>query len=75
MKRWVFIAVRDNVVESVKVFDNYKLGSNYTNDFILSIVTERHKFMSYYPIYMLGEFFEDEDDNLKIGLYPEESIY
>ena len=61
--RWVFIVCRNNVIENIKIFDNYFEGEKFTDDFLLKI----NPTIGLFPKYREGEFYKNED--ITIGLY------
>jgi len=61
--RWVFIVSKKNVIENIKVFDNYFEGEKFTDDFLLKI----NPTIGLFPKYREGEFYKNED--ITIGLY------
>ena len=59
---WVFIVVRYNIVETVKTFDDYWVGSEYVDRFIMGIDKSANL-----PDYNKNEYYRVGD--LTIGLY------
>lgn len=59
---WVFIVVRYNIVETVKIFDDYWVGSEYVDKFIKDIDKS-----AILPDYNKNEYYRVGD--LTIGLY------
>ena len=59
---WVFIVVRYNIVETVKTFDDYWVGSEYVDKFIMDIDKSANL-----PAYNKNEYYRVGD--LTIGLY------
>jgi hypothetical protein len=65
MSSWVFIVIRDNIVEQTRGFDDYWKGCAFTDNHIRYIDSQMiEKDM---PAYNRGEFYKK--DNLTIGLY------
>lgn len=64
---WIFIVVRDNVVEDCKVFTDYFLGEQFANDFIKKIDPSADL-----PRYREGEVYSK--DSLRVGLYKDAQI-
>lgn len=60
---WVFIVIRDNTVEQVKVFKDFWEGATFTDNFIKRVEPD----LSYLPAYNRGESYSN--GNLTIGLY------
>lgn len=60
---FVFIVVKDNIVEQVKVFKDYFVGDEYANEYIKQIDPNIKDF----PKYRQGEYYHKY--NLCIGLY------
>jgi len=63
---WVFVVVRNNSVEKVKVFDDFWIGAEYTDNFIKMIDPLFH---GNFPAYNRNENYTKDD--LTVGLYKE----
>lgn len=62
---WAFIVCRDNCVETIKFFEDYFEGEQYSNEFIKKISPE----ITEMPRYRQSEFFQNSE--LSVGLYKE----
>ena len=65
MSSWVFIVVRNNVVEQVRGFHDFWIGCAFTDNFIRSIdpsMTDKEM-----PAYNRGETYKKDD--LTVGMY------
>lgn len=62
---WIFIVVRDNSVEQVKVFKDFWEGADYTDNFIKRIEPG----IEHLPSYNKGENYIN--NNFTIGLYKD----
>ena len=70
MSSWVFIVVRNNVVEQTRAFADFWKGCAFTDNFIRSIdssMTDKSM-----PAYNRGEFYNKE--NLSVGLYKSRMV-
>jgi hypothetical protein len=65
MSSWVFIVVRNNLVEQTKLFADFWVGCAFADNFIRSI--DKSMVDSDMPAYNRGEFYKK--DNLSVGLY------
>lgn len=64
---WAFIVVRNNIVEQVKVFDDFWVGADYTDNFIEKIDPGFAKGGTGLPSYNRNEYYKKDD--LSVGLY------
>lgn len=64
---WVFVVVRDNSVEQVKVFDDFWVGADYADSFIEKIDPVFAKNGAGLPAYNRNESYKKDD--LSVGLY------
>jgi lipopolysaccharide biosynthesis protein len=65
MSSWVFIVVRNNVVEQTRLFADFWVGCAFTDNFIRSI--DKSMTDKTMPAYNRGEFYKKDD--LSVGLY------
>lgn len=66
--RWAFIIVRNNVVEKVKIFDDYFVGETYINEYLrIAFGVNEVDF----PEYRKGECYSSECNGVKAGLYKD----
>jgi hypothetical protein len=65
MSSWVFIVVRDNLVEQTRLFADFWVGCAFADNFIRSI--DKSMVDRDMPAYNRGEFYKK--DNLSVGLY------
>lgn len=66
---WAFVVCRDNCVETIKFFDDYFEGEQYSNEFIRKIDPKINEM----PHYRQNEFFKNKE--LSVGLYKETRNY
>lgn len=59
---WVFVVVRNNSVERVKIFSNYWDGAKNADNFLKTLGIDN------FPNYNRGEYYRDNE--LSVGLYP-----
>jgi len=67
MMNWIFVVVRDNVVEQTKTFSVFWDGAEYTDRFIGQIDADFGNGTLSFPAYNRGEFYRKGD--LTVGLY------
>jgi hypothetical protein len=66
MMRWVFVVVKDNLVEKTKVFDDYFEGELHTNEFLRLACGVEEDF----PEYRKGVSYKSQD-GLSVGYYKD----
>ena len=64
--RWVFVVVKDNLVEKTTVFDDYFEGELHTNEFLRLACGVEEDF----PEYRKGISYKSQD-GLSVGYYKD----
>lgn len=66
---WIFIVVRNNTIEKLKIFKDFWEGADFTDQFISMIDPTLKERNGGFPAYNRGEYYKTEE--LTIGLFKE----